>query len=106
MGLLGTSVKYGTIFLIAKQGVKKYEEHKQKKQTRQLEPLPIQPGEYVQPPFPQQQLGSPRSVSESFHQVWCNGRCGGKCNARNALFSVDPMMTPAQRQVDEKSPMY
>ena len=106
MGLLGTGIKYGTIFVVAREGLKSYENHKQKKQTRDVPPQPIQQGDYVQQTFPQQPTDYPHSVSESFHQVWCNRQCGGKCTAALDLSEFETRINSPRQHIDSKPPVY
>lgn len=107
MGLVGTSLKYGTLFIVAKEGMKAYEKRNDKKQPQQQQPppmVPIQQGSYgqPQPQYPQQA----RDVSSCFHQVWCNGQCGGKCGAADIVTGMESGVYSETHRRDEKLPPY
>jgi hypothetical protein len=129
MGLLGSTVKYGGLFLAAREGVKAIERHNDKKNAQQQQqqqtynqyPQQQQPAYQqsrdLQAPYedyPQQQIGYQQQPyvpagepQGSFHQVWCNGRCGGKCGGKEALMAASGMTYGQllRKQVsDEKLP--
>jgi hypothetical protein len=127
MGILTTSVKYGGLFLAAREGVKAYERHNEKKNAQQQpqQPMPGQTSQYPQAQYqypqqqpqyaeysreayPQQQLEYQQQPREAgFHQVWCNGRCGGKCGAKEALMALGAKgysAEQAQEQVIDAKP--
>ena len=116
MGLLKSGVKYGGIFLAAREGIKYIEQRGGKKaaqqhaQQQQLQygpngysrqHSPVDPYTPQQPQYPEQSrdIYAPQQQPEldygqqpreaGFHQVWCNGRCGGKCGAKEALMAIN-----------------
>jgi hypothetical protein len=108
MGLLGSTVKYGGLFLVAREGMKTYERHNEKKRNEQ-QYLPPQGSRSVeQTPYasqpPPQQFEQPRSVQGSFHQVWCKGNCGGHCIPPETWRSLG-LEQPAP-QYETKAPVY
>ncbi len=106
MGLIGSGIKYGGLFLIAREGMKTYEKHHEKKQQQQQgqrsnEPAPYD-NQYAQS---SQQFELPQNAPGSFHQVWCNRNCGGRCIPAETWRSlgVDMPAAPAP-QYDAKVP--
>ncbi|KAK3705400.1 hypothetical protein LTR37_013373 [Vermiconidia calcicola] len=104
MGLLTTGVKYGAVFVAAREVAKAYETRKDKKhaQQKQHQPQPMQYDPYAQQLSPQNQ---PREASGSFHQVWCNRQCGGRCVAGTSFANAQMEIRPGQIQGDNKPPM-
>jgi hypothetical protein len=108
MGLIGKGIKYGGLFLVAREGLKAIEKHNNNKRAQHaqqaLEEQPA-PYAYQQPPYQQQsremqpqyqdqpsevysQSQQPSGLEPGFHQVWCNGRCEGRCGAKEALMGL------------------
>ena len=127
MGILTTSVKYGGIFLAAREGVKAIERHNNKKHAQQQQMQQSMSNQYPQQaPYqqsrdirgsyqdlpndvdPQQQIEYGQQPGGSFHQVWCNGRCNGKCGAKEALMALSGPsyggQQPPQQYLDVKPP--
>jgi hypothetical protein len=116
MGIIGKGIKYGGLFMVAREGLKAVEKHNENKRAQQ-QPQPT-PYAYQQPPYAQQpremqseyqyqdqtwetypQPQQSRGVEGTFHQVWCNGQCEGRCGAKEALMGLQQ---PQQGYRDEK----
>jgi hypothetical protein len=112
MGLLGTGIKYGAVFVAAREGMKHYEKRSQRKHNEQQQvqgTRSIESAPYPGPPEQQQYqqplaYEQPANVSGSFHQVWCKGNCGGKCIPPETWRSLG-LDVPAP-QYNEKTPAY
>ncbi|KAF2482327.1 hypothetical protein BDY17DRAFT_298332 [Neohortaea acidophila] len=80
-GIVHDGMKYATMFGVAHEGVKAYEVYSNNKQQQQqpvqYQQQPVQ--YYQQPPQFSQQSG------RDAHVPWCDGQCGGRCNAGNNL---------------------
>ena len=100
---IGTGIKLGGLFLVAKEGMKIYEKHQQKGQSPMQQP--IQQGQYRDQP---QQL---RDESGYLHQTWSNGECYHQCNgspstAVRDVRNVEADRYPSEKTRDEKLPAY
>ena len=91
MGLLGTTLKVGTIALVAHQGIKAYDKRKQAKNG-----------------YPQPQYQQLRDASGYLHQPWCNGQCSSQCNGNSghSVRSMDDLVYSAPPEKGQKPPMY
>lgn len=61
MGLIATSIKCGGAYLVAREGMKAYGKHEERKYNSSNGARSISP-------------------NSNMHQSHCNGRCGGQCN--------------------------
>jgi len=73
MGLISTGIKAGGMFLVAREGMKAYEKHEDRKHSQDQSP-------------PQYQNLAPASAqgntnNQYVHQGYCNGQCGQRCGS-------------------------
>lgn len=119
MAILSSTVKYGSLFMIAREGLKAYEQHNGNNQGQQQQQQPMYNQYSPQQPQYQQQSREIQSTYQqqpsdiysqqpagSFHQVWCNGRCGGRCGAKEALMAVSGQQGQRQHANEKPPPPY
>jgi anaerobic selenocysteine-containing dehydrogenase len=74
MGLIKTGILLGGAYTLINAGSKSFDRHeKTRLEQQRQQQVPYQPMNFV----------APQSRSHAYsHQPYCNGQCGGRCNAQ------------------------
>jgi hypothetical protein len=73
--VLGKVVKYGGLFLVAREGIKAFEKHNNHDRTQDQQ-MP----QYARP-APTQPNSTWPDLNDYAHQPYCNGQCHNQCNS-------------------------